>query len=180
MKHTLLFLSALGASTMASGFCPAVTFDDYLQHGYSIAGSTIFAGTFTGCIRAKTLRFADGTTFVCAQTVERSRVNPHVYFLRQGADLPSVILIGNEPYEGVITRFGSTQLEQPFEMVIDSPEDQETATQTSGASNGLIEAVRPIESINELQNGEPALLNTAQAQPVARSPLDETDDAKGH
>jgi hypothetical protein len=182
MTYIIPALTLLGAIALTPSTGRAQSVDDYLQHGYTIALATTLPGLFAGCTRDDTLTFADGSTFTCAQTVHRKAFNPRVLFLRENADRPSVLLIGGYAYQGFVHYFGKNKLTSPFVMVIDALDDQQTTPgapdEAASITNGRIDPVAAIQSINDLQKDDPTLLNTAQSQDVTRSPMDETEDAK--
>jgi hypothetical protein len=166
---------------LLSGYSPAGAegLDDYLQQGFTIARTTRLQGQFNGCVRSEELRFEDGSVFRCDQTRPHKSVNPRVLFLREGDDPPSVLIIGALSYDGAITVLHGKKLSEYLYMGGGASPVNSAPGHGAGAP-GLIEPLRGIDSINQLQDSEPTILNHAQSEDVERNPADETDAARGH
>ncbi len=92
------------AALLATSPSRAAVLDDYLMHGYQIVAATVLPGSFGGCVRHNRLVLADGSVFSCAATSSQVAFDPRVFVLRLGADPPSLVLIGSQPYAGELLR----------------------------------------------------------------------------
>ena len=124
-----LLLAALLASAMPS---KAAALDDYLAHGYQIVAATVLPGSFGGCVRHNRLVLADGSVFSCAATSSQVAFDPRVLILQLGGDVPSVALIGSQPYAGELLRLRGHDYPVPLRMgagVLADPPAQTAALQ---------------------------------------------------
>ncbi len=94
----------------------AAVLDDYLAHGYQIVAATVLPGSFGGCMARRPMALADGSVFSCAATSSQAAFEPRVLILRLGADPPSVVLIGSQPYAGELSRLRWHEYKVPLRI----------------------------------------------------------------
>ena len=120
----------------------AVSVDDLLAHGYSVAAATRLAGLWTGCVRQHRLSFADGSVFACARTQAQTGYEPRVTVLRRGGDPPSVVMVGSTVLSGELLRFKLHDYAVPLRM------DGNPLPASASATPGALSPTGSIPSLN--------------------------------
>jgi hypothetical protein len=93
----------------ASATCP----DELLASGYSVWDVTRLPGFFSGCVRNRTLVFADGSTFVCSETRGQLGLNLRVLILGRPGEAASVTLAGSRVLPGTLLRLRNRTYARP-------------------------------------------------------------------
>ena len=148
----------------------AATLDDYLAHGFAVVSQTTVAGLFSGCRLGLTLTFSDGSQFTCAQHASQAGYNTRAVFLAHYGAQPSVLLIGARAYAGSLRQLGAHVFAAPIQIG-DAPPAGGAALPAVDPVDVKLPALKPIDSINELQTTLSKPLNLTQAEPLpARGP----------
>jgi hypothetical protein len=142
----------------------AQSLDDFLAQGYSVVRTTVYPGAFDGCRKSQTIQFADGSRFFCGATRPQFVYAPRVLILRKDTDAPSAVIVGGRPLKGALVQLGQQHFgtplniqEDPLDLAVPPPAPPQT---------GALQAVEPVQSLNQLQQTLSTRLNDAQSKPL--------------